>query len=359
MNAQTFETQRPQLPELVTFEPKTRDIVIGSIKLVLRRLRKSGALDGESEYSDLMKDPKALQDFVQAFSRHRDVARDLAVTETGKPVEDDGTPLICGPTLAQIERLLVYTCAKKVLAAATPKDSEDKGARRVSAELPDPVKDVVGFAWQLPLLDLYLTRLKPDHFRGLGDRILDLDTREALETIADLDPQDLRKAERVMGPDFEVALKRRPAAVRGAALCPRERYKSLRSDTKGKLLDVLSAQPEVVIEVIGQSPERIAALAPIAGDICPENLEQLDAVPDLVIGPLVTGFRDVFGELAGPLMGHKAFAQKFLYKMVGDMRSLDVNNADQADKAAQVARHKWQAIRTGVVDWWATQQARQ
>lgn len=85
-----------------------------------------------------------------------------------RPVADDHAPLVCGPSLAQICQMLVFTCAKRSFTAvATPKPptQPEKPAGRLAAlfgrKPAQPVatdadtkiaalKPLLAFDWQLP-----------------------------------------------------------------------------------------------------------------------------------------------------------------------------------------------------------------
>ena len=352
MEAEKSAIPEIHLPELIVFEPKARDIVIGSIKLVLRHLSKAGALQFDGEYTDLLKNPEALFEFIQWFRENRDVAHDLAVNSVGKPVADDQTPLICKLTLAQIERLLVYTCAKKRLAYLNAQ-KDGQAEQRTTADLSDEIKDVMGFSWQLPLLDIYLNVMTPDHFRVLGWRVLVLRSVETLEPIARLDAHALRQAEKTMGSDFDKALQHRPVAIRGAAACPPKAYANIKKAAKKSFWNTLSASPEVVLEIAAMSYARIAAVAPFAEMLCAEACEQFEAVPESVLPVMLESFGSVFEELAPNLLGEPAFAEKFLFKMVGGLRSMKIVNSQQQAASMQAIGYKWQGEQKEILDWWA------
>ena len=351
MDGDTSQAPEHQIPELVSFEPKTRDVVIGSIKLVLRRLRKMGVLTHEGEYADLLKNPAALHEFIERFKENRDVASDLAVDAKGHPVDNDRTTLVCNLTLAQIERLLVYTCAKKRLASVLAEKGGEAG-KRTSADLPEVMKDVIGFSWQLPLFETYFGTMNEEQFRVLGPRVLALQTAEALAPIAGMESHNIRKAEKLMEAQFDAALRLLPAAIRGAATCNPKNYKMLRKAAGKNFLTVLSAEPQIVLEISGMSHDRVAALAPFAAKLCTEVLQQIDAVPDAMMPPMMNSFGQVFGDLANDLLGEPEFAKKFLFGIVGSMRDMKVVNDDELAAATQATKYKWEAVKHDVLAWW-------
>ncbi len=347
------KSQGAVLPTLVVFEPKTRDIVIGSVKLVLRRLKNKNVIPGDPDYADLLRDPAAMHTFVERFKENRDVASDLAVTARGQPATGDGDELICKVTLSQIERVLVYTCAKKRCAALAKVKSDDKP--KSSAEIPQEIKNILGFAWQLPLLDTYLGTMQPNHFRALGHRLLWLKTPEALAPFAQSEPSNICQAEKAMGEDFDDMVRLRPAAVRSAAVCSPKQYALIKSESGAGTLDLLATDRQVFVELLGEPRDRLVALAPFASEMCVETYRQIEAVPAGVLSALLVSFRRVLGDISGNLLGDPEFARKFLFDVVGSVRSMKVSPDDDKDQAVQIIGYKWDAIEAKITEWWQSQ----
>ena len=362
MNAPPASNAIPPVPPLITFEPHTRDIVLGSIKLVLKRLKKKGVVDEALEYQDLLRDPHAMLTFIQQFKESRDIAHDLAVDAQGKPVLDDNGDLICKVTLAQVERLLVYTCAKKVAAASDPSTAPKKGTTggksAAPGELPEAVKERMAFDWQLPLLPLYLQDLTDEHFRVLGPRLLLLRSAEAVGIVSRIEPADIRKAEQMMGPAFDAVLASRPRAIRGTALCNPKAFKALKGGVGKRMWDVLSADPQIVVELLGLSNDRIAVLAPFASELSVEAFRNIESVPDALLKPMLESFHQVFGDLAKALLGDEPFAKQFLFGMIGTVRSMPANSDKDIDRSAQTLTYKWESMRGPVLEWWESRSSR-
>lgn len=294
--------------------------------------------------------------FIEGFKGNQDIASELTVDASGKTVADDEARLVCNLTLAQIEQLLVITCAKKVAAARAAAPDAGKGAAgkpaAVSAELSDMVKEVIAFAWQLPLLPIYLGTMKEEHFRVLGTRLLLLRSADALGVVAQIDPADIRKAERVMERDFELALAKRPHAIRGGALCYPKSYKLLRATAGKHMWEVLSGNPQIVVELLALSSDRIGPLAPFAAKMSEEAFRQIEAVPAPLLGPLLGSFQTVFGDLAQALIGDEEFAKKHLFNMVGVVRSIPASSEKDLANAPQVLTYKWKSLLDPVKEWW-------
>ncbi len=361
MNAAPSSIKIPSAPPLIVFEPQTRDIVLGSIKLVHKRLKIKGVVDAKLEYQDLLRDPAAMFAFIHAFKANRDIACELTVDAAGKAQEDDNAKLICSVTLAQIERLLVITCAKKVAANQPPAPAAGKPAKGQPAtpanELSDIKKDGIAFAWQLPMLPLYIEMMKDEHFRVLGPRIFLLRTPEALESVARLDPADIRKAERLMAAEYEMALATYPRAIRGGSLCDAKSYKLLKATAGKHMWQLLSGDPQIIVEFLALSGDRVTALAAFAAKMSPEAFRQIEGVPTPLLKPMFDGFAGTFGDVAQDLIGNEEFAKKFLFTMVGVARSMPSNSEKDIAAAPQMMKYKWESLHEPVTQWWEARAA--
>ena len=178
-------------PQTVTLDPEMRKIVLAGVKFLLARLKQNKAIEVEVEYKDILLTPLLMQKYLNLLRDNLEIGKDLFVDEVGKPVVDLETPLICGATLGEIERLLVYTSASKVFITGKKKkvvkekkkkgfalfgrknesDEEDDEEIEEGAEKLADLKPYLIYAWQLPLIDAY-NNLQREHYRALGDALL-------------------------------------------------------------------------------------------------------------------------------------------------------------------------------------------
>jgi hypothetical protein len=144
---------------------------------VLKRLKDKELIAAETEYGDLLNEPNRMCEFITCFKKNQAVGRDLALNQQGQPVKDFSEQLVCGMSLAQIESLLVYTCAKRIYRKKEAKEDSPKpakskevekswlpggkraakqaaqqiqAAKKAASELPEDIKAILAFDWQLP-----------------------------------------------------------------------------------------------------------------------------------------------------------------------------------------------------------------
>ncbi len=326
------------IPPLVKLAPETKDVVLGAIKLVLKRLKTAGLVEDGVEYGDLAGQPRHMAAFIARFKNNRRVAKDLALTRAGQPARRDDEELVCGLTLAQIERLLVYTCAKKAMA---------RGAR-----LHEDEKAVIAFDWQLPLLGLY-GRMTVEHFQVLGDDLLVVRSAEGARALATLTPAQIERAREVAGERFGQMLAEAPEAIRGVARCDADVFDLLVRVAGPRLWEFLAGDEQRVVEIGGVSPERVTALGPDVADLCVPSLRQIEHVPTEVLRAFLSAFRAVFGPAAAALLADQEFAFAFLRDAANQARGLAGREGVPEAQVEDALRAAWESVKPRVETWLA------
>lgn len=177
-------------------------------------------------YQRTLDDLGLLQRCFAAFRDQRDAFRPVLLDADKRPVEDDRTVLSCGRTLEQVVAMVVRTAAKRYfrrkldwgISAHRPMatarlrgDVQHKGfAHRITSifqdhptqssthmaepprsradELYDAIKEHLLHEWQVPLVPAY-AGMTPKLVRALGDKLLELRTPHAVQTVAE-DPAE-------------------------------------------------------------------------------------------------------------------------------------------------------------------------
>lgn len=363
---------KTDIPALIDLNDRVKAVVIGSIKLVLGRLKKKGSIEKDTRYEDLLADPQKMFDFITAYKAAPDIAKDIALNKAGKPVQGLDESLVCDMSLAEIERLLVYTCAKRIWRKnAAQKDGEttpapdkkhsffglfrrkDKspGAASALGDVPPGIKAYIAFDWQLPLLERYADPQTKNHIESLGEAILALKTPQDLETITDMDPIAIRKAYDITGEQFHDLLDYNPNAIKGLKDINEETYKSMFDLIGHRTWGMFASDPEVLTELLMLRDDQVEALTPVMGDLCVETLNILLDIPEEILGPAVTSFGEVFGEKQPELLGNGDFAGSFMFDVVGSFRG-SAQGADlDIGALGQTTALKWNSIKPQALEW--------
>lgn len=326
------------VPAWFDLDAKTRDTLIGSIKRVLQRLQRKGLFEAEIQYAQILRDPAKLQAFIEAFRANRDLARDVALDPKGRPVLDDNTPLICNITLGQVERMLVYTCAKKVLATD-------------GAEIPGQIRSYVAFAWQLPLLEAYKLLLTPEHLRALEDGLLLLKTVGAVRAAAGAEPGNILKTRRIVGDRLAELIEANPLALGGVAHVDETAFERLSTVAKHRVWDLFAADPQVIIEVAGLPAKRLRAFGPDAADLCLASLQQLEDLPEWMFDRFMASLRHRAGARSATVLGDERFANEMLRDIVSQFRAMKDLPEHKRENMDEIIDLKWSALSAKIDAW--------
>ncbi|MGB0670177.1 MAG: hypothetical protein ACPGNT_01665 [Rhodospirillales bacterium] len=330
----------PFVPPAIELNQKTKGVVIGGIKKVLERLRADDLMANGPPYGEVIADPGLLFDFIRAYKEFRGVGKDLAVDAKGRPVMDDTTPLICGMTLGQIERLLVFTAAKKVFA--------EKGKA-----LHPNFRESIAFAWQLPLLELYAERVDPLHLGVLGPVFFSLSTAGHLAALDGVNPTQLKRLKGFAGDDFPTVLQTHPAAGRGLAAVDDAGVSRVRKFCGEAFWDFFDRDPQTVLEVLDIRDEVLKGLGPSAAHVCLPTLRTLERMPISILPIFMEGFQARMGGHGRDLLGDATFDRDFLRELVERFESLGKRDQteDVREKVAMAVQLKWQAIEPKLMEW--------
>ncbi len=382
-------SERPgfEIPALVEFPPDTKAMVISALKLVLRRMHEAGLLAREISYGDLLGTPQALYDVIRLYKEHREIARDIAVDARGEPVGHDRAELVCGITLAQVERLLVFTCAKRVFAAA---GHAWQGAVRPGTLVPDEVKRILAFDWQLPLLELYRDSMTVEHFRVLGDAVLTLRTPDSVITVASLNPVDLARLKATVDSDLgllfasETTAPGAPPAAEEAPAAAEDPVPAAAATTfssgtadgriEGEIVDEpampgpMAAEPEsapasgmpaepAATPEPAAPPEPGAAPDPVAEPQAftatpeapvPAAADPLEDLRPSIREPLLSGFRASFGDDSERILGDPGFVAEILPGVVAQAR----RHAESDERGIEEwALREWFQLKPRILLW--------
>ncbi len=341
-----------EIPALVDFPPETKTLVIGAIKLILRRLRRDDLLQEDVAYGDLLGDAGRLHDVIRVFKANREIADDVVLDTAGAPVRDDRQTLICGITLAQIERLLVFTCAKRLFASWDGWD----GSRSAGAVVPEELKRVLGFDWQLPLLRLYQTAMSAEHFRVLGDSILALRTPQALIAASNMDPGEIENLKHAAGERFTDVLTSAPDAGALVARLKPEKFALFSEAAGDRIWEFLAGEQQVRGYLMGVVAERVRALGPSLPDLCLDAARVLTDLPSDRLALLLSSFREVFKEDAPRLLQDPGFARDVLAPLVS--RILSAPSGSQDCTSHEHMTREWEGLKPRIMVWMRVRIAR-
>ncbi|MBF0304945.1 MAG: hypothetical protein HQL41_04760 [Alphaproteobacteria bacterium] len=327
--AQAAEKFLPRLPASVELDPEVKKRVIGGVKAMLLRLQQAGFVR-PAEYGAVIGNASTLLEFVNAYRAHRDQGAEIALDAQGAPVRDDWTPLACGVNLAQVEQMLVFTCAKRMFAEAEGKPkaaapvAEKGGLFRKKPDAVaapqktdgdrklDELKHWIAFAWQLPLIKYYFFLFERGQLAELGRDITLFRTQDELQMIASFDVVKLRKARKVAGSDLTRALAANPRCVYGLNWWGERRYPLFLEAMRDRVWHFY-ARDEDYFELVEEvDRERVMLYGPLLADLAPEALTALNRLAIDRLPLFLSTFLAELGKGSERLLADSGFARNHL-----------------------------------------------
>ncbi len=229
----TIAAVQPEPPQQPTArnEADARQEVIrqlrGPVAQTFKRLMPELA-NAADPYRAILGNAHTLDRAIRIFESRRDAFAQFLVSEMGQPVSDDAMPLFCGRSVNDVTAMAVrsgmrayaeqhFTGTKRVVlegeTATEAKRNKWVGAiavmfrqrhgydARKSATAVErfynAIKDHLNYGWQVPFFPIYC-EIPADMFEKMGAAIARLDDLDKLRRLAQMNNQDVTKAQDVM-----------------------------------------------------------------------------------------------------------------------------------------------------------------
>lgn len=360
----------PKPPPAVEIPPDTKRAILAGVRKIVEIFEAEGKLAPGTTHTDILHDPEMLAAFIAAFRANPGLYADIVVGYDGRPVlpTEPDKPLICGVSLAQVQQLMVKTCARylflqeddeKDKAPSKPAPArrfgifKEKPAPQAVAKDPRALREIlsfIAFDWQLPLLAAY-AELSLQQLAELGENILALRTPQGVRDLARFDHNMIRKARAMLGPEFPVLLEVRPAAMYGALYWPKEMYAFFRSIVGPRFYDFMARDEAFFMMVATMDKAVMRVYGDALAYVAKENLIEMQRLNIDRIDVLMTTLRAHFGPKLPQLLALPSFAKEILRKNVEGLVHM-TQNKDHMQAAQMVT---WSAMASRVEEWLARQ----
>jgi hypothetical protein len=357
----------PQLPPPVEMNNETKRNIIDALKQIIEIFKGAGKLNAEATYGSILHDPRDLYRFIRTYRANTGLAGDFVKDKEGNPVTAEDELLVCGVTLAQIQQLLVKTCArhfleqenkeevkvvtetvkKKVLGVFTKTEQVE---RKVGGGFDErKVRDIskcMAFDWQLPLLPAY-NMLNSAQLFELGDYLHCLTSFEGIRDYSQLDQPTIKKAKQTVGDDFPFFLANRPAALSGVGAWSKEMYLFYRKALGDAAFDFFSRDKQFYMVCAALDKPLIAIYGDVLGYIDSGNLEEMQRLNIDKTDVLIQAMRTAFGPNMKEALSNPNFAKDMLRKVVESLQHVSQEKAQLAQSAMITCK----ALAPQVANW--------
>ncbi len=174
------------LPPNVSVDKQVKGQIIQGVKAAIALLQESDLLNRDWSFDDILNEPQNLKHLFQVYRDNMDLFSETVVDKAGDPIVDEVTETACGVTLQQVQKLLVSTAARRFFIRNDGEIVTKKQKKKVKsmifftkevtvtkkvrlkegAKKFDAMRRVIGFDWQLDLLEFYRDSLALCAFAG-------------------------------------------------------------------------------------------------------------------------------------------------------------------------------------------------
>jgi hypothetical protein len=360
----------PKPPPAIEIPPDTKRAILAGFRKIVEIFQSEGKSQPGVTHTEILHDPELLAIFIKTFRTNPDLYSDIVVGYDARPVtvSDPDKALVCGISLAQVQQLMVKTCArhlfleeddeKVVTKTVTTKrfglfSQKTQVTERVETRDPRALREILGFIafdWQLPLLVDY-AELTLQQLVELGENILAMRTPQAVRELAKFDHNQIRKARAALGPEFPVLLEARPGAVGGALYWPKDMYAFFRSILGPKFYDFMARDENFFTLVANMDKAVMRTYADVLAYIAKENLLEMQRLNIDRTDVLMQTLRTTFGPKLAQLLALPQFAKEVLRRQVEGLVHMHQNKDHML--AAQMVT--WGALAPRVEEWLARQ----
>ncbi|HEY1722299.1 MAG TPA: hypothetical protein VGG27_13735 [Magnetospirillaceae bacterium] len=360
----------PKPPPAIEIPPDTKRAILVGVRKILEIFQSEGKFQPGINHVEILHEPELLAAYIKTFRTNPALYSDIVVGYDGRAItaNDPDKALVCGVSLAQVQQLMVKTCARHlfleddddqmVTKTVTTKrfgffKEKTQVTERVERRDPRALREIlsfIAFDWQLPLLADYAD-LTLQQLSELGENLLALRTPIAVRELAKFDYNQIRKARAALGPEFTSLLEVRPAAMQGALYWPKDMYAFFRSILGPKFYDFMARDENFFMQVGTMDKAVMRTYADSLAYIAKENLLEMQRLNIDRTDVLMQVLRATFGPKLVQLLTLPQSAKEVLRRPVEGLVHMHQNK----DHMLQAQMVTWGALAPRVEEWLARQ----
>jgi hypothetical protein len=346
-----------QIPPNVSVDKAAKAQIVQGTKNALSLLQDNDLIDGDLTFDDLLDEPANLKLFFDTFRDNLDLFAETVVDKAGDPITDDTTDTSCGVNLLVVQKLLISTCARRFFTRNDGKIVTKKQKKKVKsmvfftkevtvakkvklkegAKKFDAMKRVIGFEWQLDLLEFYRDKLPYAHLLVLGDDVLAIHDEAIGEQVIEIHHEDFKKVKEATGVYFRNVIAHGPSSVPGILTWRKDLVMAFIKALGEKAWTFFSRDKSFFDHCTELDNPRINIYGDVLTYIAPENLTEMNRLNLDRLDGTIVAFKDTFGDDLPTLMAEPEFATQVLRQTVDSFIHLEAKDNDQFNVACRTA----------------------
>lgn len=345
------------LPPNVSVDKQTKIQIIQGVKAAIGLLQENDLLEGGWSFDDIVNEPENLKHFFGVYRDNMDLFAETVVDKTGDPIVDETTQTACGVTLLQVQKLLVSTCARRFFIRNDGEIVTKKQKKKVKsmvfftkevtvkkkvrlkegAKKFDAMRRVIGFDWQLDLLEFYRDRLPYPHLLVLGDDVLVIEDEASGNEVVEIHHEDFKKVKEAVGVYFRNVVAHGAAAIPGILYWRKDLVSSFIKAMGEKAWDFFKRDKSFFDHCTELDNARIGIYGDVLTYIAPENLTEMNRLNLDRLAGTIDAFRETFGDRIADVLGEPKLAVDILRPTVDSFIHLEAKNNEQFNIGCKTA----------------------
>ncbi|MDV7339769.1 hypothetical protein RYZ26_09210 [Terasakiella sp. A23] len=346
-----------QIPPNVAVDKAVKGQIIQGTKNAITLLHDNDLLDKELDFDAILNEPSNLRDFFQIFRDNIDLFSESVIDKAGDPIVDDMTETACGVTLQQVQKLLISTCARRFFIRNDGEIITKKQKKKVKsmvfftkevtvkkkvrlkegAKKFDAMKRVIGFDWQLDLLEYYRDELPIAHLLVLNDDVLAIQDVEHGREVVEVHHEDFKKVKEAVGVYFRNVVAHGAAAIPGILYWRKDLVASFIKAMGETAWDFFKRDKAFFDHCTELDNARIEIYGDVLAYIAAENLTEMSRLNLDRLDATIVAMKETFGDQLPSILGEPALAVEVLRPTVDSFIHLEAKDNEQFRVACKTA----------------------
>jgi len=345
------------LPPNVAVDKAVKGQIINGAKSAITLLQENDLLDSSWDFDTILDEPQKLKKFFGIFRENIDLFAETVVDKAGDPIVDETTETACGVTLQQVQKLLISTSARRFFIRNDGEIIEKKQKKKIpsmvfftkevtvkkkvrlkeGAKKFDAMRRVIGFDWQLDMLDFYRDRLPYSHLLVLNDDVLAIHDVAHGDEVVSIHHEEFKKVKDAVGVYFRNVVAGGATAIPGILYWRKDLVASFIKAMGEKAWDFFRRDKKFFDHCTELDPPRISIYGDVLAYIAAENLTEMDRLNLDRLDATVIAMQETFGDRIEEILAEPLLAVPVLRPMVDSFIHLEAKDNEIFSNACKSA----------------------
>ncbi len=347
------------LPPNVAVDKAVKGQIIQGTKDAIALLHENELLDASLDFDAILNDPENLKTLFATFRDNMDLFAETVVDKAGDPIVDETTETACGVTLQQVQKLLISTAARRFFIRNDGKVVTKKTKKKVKhlvfftkevtvkkkvrlkegAKKFDAMKRVIGFDWQLDMLEFYRDRLPFSHLLVLNDDILAITDVAHGDEMVEIHHEDFKKVKESVGVYFRNLIAHGAAAIPGILYWRKDLVMSFIKAMGERAWEFFKRDKEFYDHCTELDNARIEIYGDVLVYIHADNLTEMDRLNLDRLDGTLNAMKATFGDQIEEILAEPLLAVEILRPTVDSFIHLEAKDNEQFNTACRSSIH--------------------